>query len=356
MVNLTGVAYCRRYVVPGNEMINPDHCKRDEIITEAQKATQLGLHELERNGLCYIEHVQLLWWNATHPSSRADDSTKKKASKDYDELAAIVNSLLKTELKRDQEGRATLFGGPIARAGLSEGQLALLLWGVGLHAQGVQLGDAILIMDEPENHLHADSAIQVVCRSIEANEDGQVWIATHSVPLIAALTAKYPDDVSLLFVNEGKVSFAGRDPERILLSLIGGDDNLMAMREFIDLPEQLAVNRFAAQCLCPPSICASNDPEDPQMRLADNGILGNAPTGQVSKVLDFGAGHGRLLESLFELHGDALKERLEYVAWDHSDSCVKQCLAAVNRVYGKEIQRRFTDSASLFGTHPAGYV
>jgi hypothetical protein len=50
------------------------------------------------------------------------------------------------------------------------------------------------------------------------------------------------------------------------------------------------------------------------------------------KVLDFGAGHGRLLDSLAAETAGGLAERLDYVAWDLNRSPL--CEAAIQRVYG----------------------
>jgi SAM-dependent methyltransferase len=339
------------FVPVGLELRNPDLCNREDRISAAHEARNLGLDSLGEHGICYIESVQSHWWDANHPFCVEEEISKQENIKRYETLIEIVNSLLGVKLGRDKYGRATIFGAPIATSKLSLGQKALLLWATGLHAQNMVLGNAILVMDEPENHLHPAALVEAVCKSIDANSGGQVWIATHSVPLIAALVSRYYNDVSLFFINEGRAMYAGREPEAIAVSLMGGSENLQAMRDFIDLPDQMAANRFAAECLLPPHIVFGARPADPQVKVVDKKMWEEQRVQQLLKVLDFGAGSGRLLEGLYAIHGNHLREKLEYVAWDVPHFKGERCLTTLRRVYHDNSCRRFTDRNALFRAH-----
>ncbi|WP_374759976.1 AAA family ATPase [Acidithiobacillus thiooxidans] len=63
-------------------------------------------------------------------------------------------------------------------------------------------------MDEPENHLHPSAVIDLLDAIKEQNPHGQIWIATHSIPLLS-----HYDEGSIWYVDEGSISFAGRKPE-----------------------------------------------------------------------------------------------------------------------------------------------
>jgi hypothetical protein len=194
--------------------------------------------------------------------------------------------------------------------------------------------------------------IQTITRLIDANANGQVWIATHSVPLIAALFSQYPDDISLYFMQDGSPIYAGREPEQILLSLMGGEENIGALRQFIDLPELLAVNRFGAECLVPPAVVNAAGGKDPQVAVVHTAI-GAADRGPV-KILDYGAGHGRLLEGLTAILGDCVATQVDYVAWDVATKPSPQCVATIRAVYGATGDRWFNDRNTLFRVHDAG--
>lgn len=123
-------------------------------------------------------------------------------------------------------------------------------------------------------------------------------------------------------MDKGKVSFASEQPDKVLNSLMGGESNIAALREFIDLPEVLAINRFAAQCLLPPEVVSNISPNDPQVQIVASNI---GSSESILKMLDFGCGKGRLLESLLTTFGLDLSSQLDYVGWDISDNNYEYC-------------------------------
>jgi hypothetical protein len=136
----------------------------------------------------------------------------------------------------------------------------------------------------------------------------------------------------------------------VLESLMGGAENIEALRQFVDLPEQLAANRFASECLLPPDVVGAANPLDPQVRLAERALFPARPAAPV-KVLDFGAGHGRLLDSLAAGSEGDLRTRLDYVGWDVRRN--PRCLTAIERVYGAGAgtDRLFADPNDLAAKH-----
>ncbi len=275
--------------------------------TENAASAQIpGAEHLSSAAVPYIQRVQNHWWNSTHQESQELQSVRREKIRQYEALRELIVTVLGERLDRDLDNNPTLFGKAIAQASLSDGQKALLQWCIALHAQGVKLADLILLMDEPENHLHPESMISTIDRIIDANPNGQLWIATHSVPLIASLYSNRSDDVSVYFMRNGSLSFASEQPELVLKSLMGGEGNIAALREFIDLPEVFATNRFAVQCLSAPDVVATATENDPQISIV-NADLQLAPS--TMKLLDFGCGRGRLLNSLLASHGERLPEK-----------------------------------------------
>ena len=319
-----------------------------KAIEFANQARSPGVAKIADGCLPHIRRAQGKWWDATHPNSRASSREKAEDVNSYEQLCNLVRIVLGTELQRNSDGQPQLFDNPIARAGLSDGQIVLLQWIVCLNAQGTSLRDIIVTMDEPENHLHPEAMIQAICRIIDANANGQIWIATHAVGLIASLWHKYPNAISLYCMKNGNARYAGRDPEEVLYSLMGGEENIHAVREFLDLPEILATNRFATECLFPPPVVGDASGSDPQVALVKESIAFREGT---SKILDFGAGKGRLLDGLSNQLGESIKTRVDYVAWDVTDKDKDICLETVRKVFEDSEKRWYQDRNSLARDH-----
>jgi predicted ATPase/cyclopropane fatty-acyl-phospholipid synthase-like methyltransferase len=330
------------------QLSDPANTTKMALSQVAQEATSPGMHFIAGNVFLYIQHIQDRWWSTSHQGSKEEELICKEAEENYQLLNELIKTVLGESLGHDSNDNATLFNNPIAKANLSDGQIALLQWCTALHAQGKGLAELILLMDEPENHLHPESMIETLDRIIEANKNGQIWIATHSVPLIAALYKNHSSDVSLYFMDKGKVSFASEQPDKVLNSLMGGENNIAALREFIDLPEVLATNRFAAQCLLPPEVVYNISPNDPQGQIVASDI---GSSESILKMLDFGCGKGRLLESLFATFRLDLSRQLDYVGWDISDDHYECHQQVISKIYNDNKSRWFKDRQKLAKDH-----
>jgi predicted ATPase len=78
---------------------------------------------------------------------------------------------------------------PLSGAELSDGTLRYLLWVAALLTPRPPL---LMVLNEPETSLHPDLLPALARLIIRASEDTQVWVVTHSNPLIAALD-QHPD-------------------------------------------------------------------------------------------------------------------------------------------------------------------
>jgi energy-coupling factor transporter ATP-binding protein EcfA2/SAM-dependent methyltransferase len=331
------------------QLNDPATMPKDSIIQIAQRSATLGIDNIGVNTCVYIQDIHNRWWSTSHQESKEEESIRNEAANNYQLLKELVEIVLGESLSHDSNDNATLFNNPIAKANLSDGQIALLQWCAALHAQGKRIAESILVMDEPENHLHPESMIETLDRIIAANKDGQIWIATHSVPLIAALYKNHSSDVSLYFMDKGKVSYASEQPDKVLNSLMGGESNIAALREFIDLPEILAFNRFAAQCLLQPGVSSNSSPNDRQIQIVASGIDSSE---SMRKMLDFGCGKGRLLESLFAKFGLNLSNQLDYVGCDNSDDNYELCQKVISKIYKDNKNRWFNNSQELPKDYP----
>ena len=246
--------------------------------------------------------------HATHADIDSGPAEKDAAVRAKERLFDLIEALLGERPTLDINWQPNLFGRPIPDAQLSDGQSFLFQMAVALYAHGASsntkitseyqektLDGMILLLDEPEQHLHPAALVEMVERLRQANPSGQIWIATHSVPLLAALPTE-----SIWYMREGEVSWAGRNPEIVLDGLLGGPDGRDQMEDFLRLPAQFASHRFAAECLIPPK-AVSTGPEDPQSAQVIGLCQSVANSvGTPMRILDFGAGQGRLLSALQE--------------------------------------------------------
>ncbi|WP_158627262.1 AAA family ATPase [Corallococcus sp. AB045] len=327
-------------------LVDPFSMSRSRTLAAAREVRDgIGFNSLGNGCLAYVADVQDRWFQATHPVVTIEESEKEQVVGNYQRLCDDIKKLLGTRLGRNLEGAPTLWGRSIQNAGLSEGQLLLLQLAVALHAQGMRLSEAILLLDEPETHLHPAAVVDVLETLRKATPNGQLWIATHSLPVLAWA----PTD-SLWFVRDGRAKWVGRDPELVLTGLLGDDQGRERLESFLQLPAQFASNRFAADCLLAPTVVMT-DGDDPQLLQIRNAISAIHRPGQPFRLLDFGAGKGRLLAALREAHrdGQPFFETIDYRALDASASDREQCASLIDEIYGggASAVRHFRGDADL---------
>jgi hypothetical protein len=83
---------------------------------------------------------------------------------------------------------------------------------------------------------------------------GQLWIVTHSLPLIAACWLS-----STYFVDRGAIAHAGSRVGEPVAGILGGEENRHALQRFLFDIDDLAFHEFAAQCLLAPLVAPHRD-------------------------------------------------------------------------------------------------
>ena len=110
--------------------------------------------------LSYIHQESEKNFFATHQDYHENpESTSFRNS--FNSLKELINTFLGTQIAM-REKRCTLFNRFLENANLSDGQKVLLQLCVLIHAQGAALDNMILILDEPENHLHPAAQIEFI--------------------------------------------------------------------------------------------------------------------------------------------------------------------------------------------------
>lgn len=351
-VDINLISYRVRLMALGGQDIGPNTVRAQSL----QLKQNLGTEHASQLVNSYVKQV-LKAPEIASISGRQTPPTAMRDREQRDSLMYILERLLGQECRPywESEDKVSLFGQSNYEAVFSDGQKVLFQLACTLHAQGTELKDAIIFLDEPENHLHPAALVGVVDSLDALTPNGQLWIATHSVPLIAHLAAK--DPACIWYVENGTVEHAGKKPEKVLEGLMGGRAGVQELQDFTLLPGQLALNRFLAECLVPPAVVGADlaDPQTTQISSLIQSKRHALNQGSCLRVLDFGAGKGRLLASLAARQSEdgaqdrPLAEWLDYVAFDVTDEHAPVCQAEVRSVYGADEtqQRYFTDISKL---------
>ncbi|WP_338082180.1 methyltransferase domain-containing protein [Enhygromyxa salina] len=235
---------------------------------------------------------------------------------------------------------ATLNGRRIDKDTLSEGQRVLLRWAQLIHEEVADLRDAILLIDEPELHLHPHALIEAITRLAELHP-AQIWVATHSIPLLAWIGPRH-----IYSMDQGRPSWAGNQMKRVLGGLLGENDGTERLRTFLTDAGSLAFHQFAAECLLAAGVLPlrDGDPQAAHFVTHISELLQAAE--QDVRVLEYGAGRGRLIEAIAALPtGD--RARLRYHVYndpEHTDPAdASTCRAQLARLEGSEVTHRYCD-------------
>jgi ABC-type cobalamin/Fe3+-siderophores transport system ATPase subunit/SAM-dependent methyltransferase len=279
-------------------LVDPVNSVDAEAKTRAAQLANAGAQDAERNAPAYARQVLRAALKAYGDRAGTDASSRSQAEVRRDQLCELMQAFLGEDFRLQLDDSLNLSLNNNHRFEmLSDGQRVLFQFVCMLHANETSLSGTIVLMDEPENHLHPAVLNEVIDRLLEILGGGQVWIATHSVPLIAHLIAKEPD--SLWYAQDGRFGRAGRSPEKVLESLMGGPDGSASLHALTTLPAAYAAVRFLSECLMPPGVAGASvaDPQTQQIAkiLKDRLDRGGKKT---LRILDVGAGVGRLLSTL----------------------------------------------------------
>jgi len=315
---------------------------KQEWENRATTAKTLGIKTIHQATIPLIHQVSERFFNATHQHLQSTAIEINNATKDYERLKNIIKSFLGADISWNLDAHSTIFGKPIAQANLSAGQRILLQLSVAIFSQGGSLTDHVIFMDEPENHLHPSAVIDLIDTLRTHSPNGQIWIATHSIPLLSHFEAS-----ALWFVEKGTIKPSGKKPEVVLRSLLGDEENVQKLKDFISLPDELARTRFAFECLCPPLVVEtnSNDPQSIQLNQQLQLIWDDKES---LKLLDFGAGKGRMIANLVD-YDNVTSTTLDYHAYDLFDDDKDYCLSNISLSYD-DPENRYHNSIELLRT------
>jgi predicted ATPase len=181
--------------------------------------------------------------------------------------------------------------------------------------QKLNIKESIIIIDEPELHLHADSEIEVIEKLREIISDkGQLIIATHSINILSTLNYE-----EIFLVKDGEIHHPSQESLASSLSeLIGIEEKIIRLSDLLFSRDNWSFINFISQCFLKPEAIKLTDENNSNLDSVKKMI--KSTNNSLSKVfLDFGAGRGRILQGLLmdnnlfpKLNYYALEPNIEY--------------------------------------------
>lgn len=158
----------------------------------------------------------------------------------------------------------------------------------------LNIKECVILIDEPELHLHPDSEIDLIEGIKNAiGEKGQLIIATHSLNILSILNYE-----EIFMVKNGIISHPSQiTPSKSLSELMKIEDRVNKLSDFLSSISTWTYINFMAQCFSDPEVIESSKAEDPQIIAFKKAIIEKSSK-STNMLLDFGAGKGRLFEQI----------------------------------------------------------
>lgn len=296
-------------IIPKIDLINyshydaplqsPDRFPPYVISNAKANLVKCDFEETARDSLLFIQYL-----------SKYDDSEFEKFGLHLKDFGI--------DLQRDKDKNPKLFGLDISSSQLSPGQQYLLRMCVALYCNEIVGDNFIMLLDEPETHLHPEALKTLMKRIEKKYGNGQIWIATHSVALLSTFN---PSDIWHL--EYGVAKKMGSRSAPVINSLVGNEINRLQLQQLVVSPDAYACNEFAIECMIfPDSVPYSKG--DPQISLTKERFAGRVN----SVVVDYGAGKGRFIDGMGMEYPEFLAN-IHYYAYDNSECDAELCRATM---------------------------
>lgn len=286
--------------------------------------------------LTYIEDICARhFWRSKEDPEIGMHTSDSSASDRYESLVSHLKELVGMTLT-EQDGNANLDGMLLKNLPLSRGQQSLIKIAVLVHSGIMQGAPVPIILDEPERYLHPSSTIGLVESIRSRMPNAQLWIATHSLSLAAHLHAIDPR--SVWFGRRGKFERSGLLPERVVSGLLGSDNGAHLISDFCTSSHRFAGASFSAECLAPPGVVSFREGDEQIRQIAD---FLSTQSGCVVRVVDYGAGSGRLLEGLSAILADEVMSRISYFAIEPNGASATRCDELTSAIFRDGKKRVF---------------
>ena len=166
--------------------------------------------------------------------------------------------------------------------------------------------ESIIIIDEPEKHLHPEAQIALIdaLKNI-IGTTGQLWVATHSIHILSHLEC----DEIMMMKDDEIIQPSRTTPSNSLSDLMGTENHIDKLATFINSISEWAYSNFMLQCFKEPDVVFGKSINDPQFKLFKEFLENNSEI----KLLDYGAGKGRIGYTIQE--DEVMSKKIAYNAY-----------------------------------------
>lgn len=190
---------------------------------------------------------------------------------------------------------------------ISPGERMLLYMSVFMALQKKSRKNEVIILDEPESHLHPKALLEFIRFLTESFTGATIWIATHSLFLLPEFEFE-----NIVYVEGGKIQKRDSKLYQSVVAGVLGEGHENVSRFFMSYA-QWQYYGFIKNCFEHPKVHKEVNSKDPQVSELVR-IIWNRPN---SRILDFGGGSGRVGLSLAE----ALLPHWDNITYDLYDPC-----------------------------------
>lgn len=168
----------------------------------------------------------------------------------------------------------------------------------------------VLIMDEPEAHLHPKTLINFIQTLKDSKHIVELWVASHSLFLVPLFSFQ-----EIIFLDHDHVIKHNSNLYKELYKTLVGLENIDVL-EFLKSIDNWQYYRYIAECFCHPTVVGQANANDPQfLKLMESIEL--LKTNRTLKLLDYGAGEFRIWECLNLIGKSQLDSNaISYVAYE----------------------------------------
>ncbi|MCM1222602.1 MAG: AAA family ATPase [Lachnospiraceae bacterium] len=149
----------------------------------------------------------------------------------------------------------------------------------------------ILLIDEPELHLHPYALIKLIQQIKECKQISELWIASHSLFLVPLFNFK-----QILFMDNGSLSDKNSKMYEELYDKLVGLENINIF-EFLTSLENWNYYQFIVECYCSPEAISQANIDDEQFQKYLESIH-SIQLERPLEILDYGAGKCRIWECM----------------------------------------------------------
>lgn len=221
--------------------------------------------------------------------------------------------------------------------------ISLLLIEEAIHKTSVQkttepAGDikkVVLLMDEPDNHLHTKAFIELLTRIVSLKDSSDIlhscWISTQS--LFALPQFEYKE---IVYIRDGLIRMR-KTHDEIFKDLVGEDLSVAQMHYGMNTWQYFS---YIAECCLPPDVLLTSEPTDPQYKQFQDYFNREVDGKSELSVLDFGGGEGRLWSIIQKAHGTEYAlvdyDKLRYMVYDNYTEQPEEHKNAYRHIRGLE--------------------